>query len=1205
MAITAPKVFRESRQVISRPVSAPRVYEGNATAAAFERGANEIAGKAFSRAAKDAETKGVEFAQAIDPNQIITIDPETGEPVAVGKEAMAGMGNIGSDAYRRVIQSRYQQSIEEEIKNQGRIFAAKYQNPDVFGRNMANYLENMSTNATGYWKGVVQDIGKSYLASATSQLRAAQLRRFASGANKSSKDSVEEAAKVIQAIVSRTGAPGIAEVLDLDARPENDVIVSSYDPPSVGSPDASQATVLTFNDKGTADLVESAKLVSVDAFNAGIFNTKEFIDQDSKIKRAIFNGSMANIIGRLDQDLDVSPEAKTNILDSIQFALGTSSPVSQQDINLFPVEALGYAKEISEIVNASAALGLSPQIEKDLSKLFTDAKSKNNSRAALRKSIDEEAAQVAAASLNEFFEIFSNADNNGRIGLINSSLDVLSAYRKAANNPLHPSHDAVKDIYKNFAENVANVGFGEFTSVFNKTYVIKEDLEPFTALLETASTNPDFLKSAQDLVNEFAEERNLTATQSQRLYASLKSLHKVSSYNEDAFDQIKTDISSYKEVLLDEADPTLRAEVTEDFENALRVSYENVVAFGPEAFKLAKNRALDVSNLNDFISDEDQAEAFSQLAVSISKQMITELVSARGNSNLSPDFIEDVTSVFDGDRSLEDVLVKLEGRPEAEILKDIVTLIEQNVGPNSVQDRFDDLATDFRNKVRFAEDINERNQKITAASNGTLDMTDLSNQNFVERIFYTDPNGNTFNWSGEDFESSMGLPVRKNAAPFTLVDGLKRISDDPESYNVEEFKYLLGNFKTFRYSQNERQRKSGESSINVGLRRALGEETFAILSVYAELVGGAVKEDGTVNEDRVQKYWVSFKQRDNDEPVERWRKKNEVGEGEPIIASWAGSNKARAEQYMTMSGASRNVMNEIAEIAIKSRINTSYEKDRLYELIDRNMSALYDSVNLISVHNLPTGQTYHLPYGESFDAFTQGNGALFLFSAVKDLFNKSSAPDKFFNTSTKKAYRVVGDEAEIVIDGLGKNKITREASLYSEETTTSLYVDYVPEGSDLLPVVRAVINDPNTGNATPVYVDGEKEDEKVLWGFALTPELSAKFTARQAAFEGRPVSSQEYLFDEVEAVSQLYELKPTEPIVSGNDKLNGLTLNELAEMPADQKQALFPARNREINRLIFMLNHPKKRQGGEPQVETESQTLRTRRRRGPAYDQRN
>lgn len=1177
MAITAPKVFRESRQVISRPVSAPRVYEGNATAAAFERGANEIAGKAFSRAAKDAQTKGVEFAQAIDPNQIITIDPETGEPVAVGKEAMAGMGNIGSDAYRRVIQSRYQQSIEEEIKNQGRIFAAKYQNPDVFGRNMANYLENMSANATGYWKGVVQDIGKSYLASATSQLRAAELRRFASGANKSSKDSVEEAAKVIQAIVSRTGAPGIAAVLDLDARSENDVIVSSYDPPSVGSLDASQATVLTFNDKGTADLVESAKLVSVDAFNAGIFNTEEFIVQDNKVKRAIFNGSMANIIGRLDQDLDVSPEAKTNILDSIQFALGTSSPVSQQDINLFPVEALGYAKEISEIVNASAALGLSTQIEKDLSKLFTDAKSKNNSRAALRKSIDEEAAQVAAASLNEFFEIFSNADNNGRIGLINSSLDVLSAYRRAANNPLHSNYDAVKDIYKNFAEGVANVGFGEFTSVFNETYVIKEDLEPFTALLETASTNSNFLKSAQDLVNEFAEERNLTPTQSQKLYASLKSLHKVSSYSEDAFGQIKTDISSYKEVLLDEADPALRAKVNEDFENALRIKFEDV-ASPPEAFRSAKEIALGVSNLNDFISAEDQAKAFSELAVSTSKRMITDLVSTRGNSNLSPDFIEGVTSVFNGKVSLEDVLVKLEGRPEAKILKDIVTLIEQNVEPNSVQARFDDLATDFRNKVRFAEDINERNQKITAAINGTLNMEDESNQNFLEKRFYTDPNGNTFNWSGEDFESSVGLPVIKNAAPFTLVDGLKRISDDPESYNVEEFKYLLGNFKTFRYSQNERQRESGESSINVGLRTALGEGTFAILSVYAELVGGAVKEDGTVNEDRVQKYWESFKQRDNDEPVERWRKQNEVGEGESIIASWAGSDQARYDQYTAMSVASRNVMNEIAEIAIKSRTGTGYEKERLYELIDRNISGLYDSVDLISVHNLPTGQTYNLPYGKSFDSFTKDNSALFLFSAVEDLFNKTSAPDKFFNTSTGKSYIIVGDKEEIVRRSLGKNKIAREKTFdINNTTTTSLYIDYVGEESDLLPVVRAVINDPETGNAIPVYVDGEKEGEKVLWGFALTPELSAKFTARQTTFEQRPISSQEYLANEMQALEQLYNRNPAEPIVNGNDKLNGLTLNKLAEMPADQREALFPTLNREINKLIFGLSKSKKR----------------------------
>lgn len=187
MAISAPRVLVEGTSYRNTNIGVQRVYEGALTAQAIARGADQIAGKAFRFAAEDAQRQGQEMALAVDTSEIIGIDPNTGAPVALNQ--MQGMGRIGSEAYTRVVQSRYAQSIEEEITNQGRILAEQYANnpdgPALFTTAMSEYLSSMSQHATGMWQGIIEDVGTSYINQTRSVMTAREMRaqraRLASG----------------------------------------------------------------------------------------------------------------------------------------------------------------------------------------------------------------------------------------------------------------------------------------------------------------------------------------------------------------------------------------------------------------------------------------------------------------------------------------------------------------------------------------------------------------------------------------------------------------------------------------------------------------------------------------------------------------------------------------------------------------------------------------------------------------------------------------------------------------------------------------------------------------------------------------------------------------------------------------------------------------------------------------------------------------
>lgn len=176
-------VIREKSQFSIQPIGVMRVGDpipgSNGSAKIAEtvvNSANQMADMFFRRGVDLAEKAGAEKAAGVSPTDVILIDPVTGAPKAY--EPPKGMGVVAQDAYQRVIASRFQSSIEDEIKLKATELAIKYDgSTDRYTAAMAEYIGAMSESATGQFKGMIVDIGTSYLNATRGSMMLDQLRK--------------------------------------------------------------------------------------------------------------------------------------------------------------------------------------------------------------------------------------------------------------------------------------------------------------------------------------------------------------------------------------------------------------------------------------------------------------------------------------------------------------------------------------------------------------------------------------------------------------------------------------------------------------------------------------------------------------------------------------------------------------------------------------------------------------------------------------------------------------------------------------------------------------------------------------------------------------------------------------------------------------------------------------------------------------------
>ena len=313
---TPPRILVESPTFQNQRIGIARTYEGNQTADAIVRGADQLAGLAFRAAAENAQTQATEMAQSISQTDVIAIDPNTGAPVALGQ--MGNMGRIGSEAYRRVINTRFQQSIEEEIRNQATVLAGQYEdNPDgvaLYTEAMSDYIASMSQNATGQWRSFIEDAGTSYLNRTRASLTVAQMRASRARLAESAKRSNAEALSAFEGAISNYGPAAFGEAPPTDtSRP-----VSIFNPPS------DTPSVPTERSGVAGQISQSVRVGLSDSVEADIISPVAMDGWSLAQREAALRGMTTYYINQLDM---ANPETVTQ-LSRLRYAIGSGDIVS-------------------------------------------------------------------------------------------------------------------------------------------------------------------------------------------------------------------------------------------------------------------------------------------------------------------------------------------------------------------------------------------------------------------------------------------------------------------------------------------------------------------------------------------------------------------------------------------------------------------------------------------------------------------------------------------------------------------------------------------------------------------------------------------------------------------------------------------------------------------------------------------------------------
>lgn len=188
-------VIREQRQFSIGPIGVARASQGGAiTGEAISRSADQLADIFFKAGAQQAEKRGFEAGASAPLESVMTLDPATGKPEAIN--AAKEFGTISAEAYEKVIRSRYQKSLDDEMRAKGQELAVKYeQNPNgaaLFETAMADYIASMSNVAESEYKGYIQDTGTAYLQATRSNLAANQVRRERAAAAEAQANTISE-----------------------------------------------------------------------------------------------------------------------------------------------------------------------------------------------------------------------------------------------------------------------------------------------------------------------------------------------------------------------------------------------------------------------------------------------------------------------------------------------------------------------------------------------------------------------------------------------------------------------------------------------------------------------------------------------------------------------------------------------------------------------------------------------------------------------------------------------------------------------------------------------------------------------------------------------------------------------------------------------------------------------------------------------------
>jgi hypothetical protein len=241
-------VIRQQRQIFNKPIGVQSFNTGaEQVGLAVSNFANNVGQIAYKEAAKKAEESGVEQAQSA-----VLLDAETGKPTL--PQSPDGMGRIARRAYERVIDRRFVDALDKDVRIKSQEMASKYKDPVQYENMFGNYLTSLSQGADAKFSNVVMESGKYIMAS--------------------TKISLVDAAR------SRARAAASADVARVNSEYEESV----YDMASAGNVEAALAMV---NERGVA---------SQEATDAGLYKAGYSAKVTSGLAATAISGTLETIL---------------------------------------------------------------------------------------------------------------------------------------------------------------------------------------------------------------------------------------------------------------------------------------------------------------------------------------------------------------------------------------------------------------------------------------------------------------------------------------------------------------------------------------------------------------------------------------------------------------------------------------------------------------------------------------------------------------------------------------------------------------------------------------------------------------------------------------------------------------------------------------------------------------------------------------------
>lgn len=139
--------------------------------------ATTVANETAPFASAYAQEKGINVAKSVKRENLVTFD-ENGQPKAFNVPQEFGL--IARDAYLKVVNRRFEETMIEEIETKSIELANKYPSPAKYNGMMGDYLKNMDSASQGRFNEYISNVGSKIMQDTSTKLEiAAQKRRIA------------------------------------------------------------------------------------------------------------------------------------------------------------------------------------------------------------------------------------------------------------------------------------------------------------------------------------------------------------------------------------------------------------------------------------------------------------------------------------------------------------------------------------------------------------------------------------------------------------------------------------------------------------------------------------------------------------------------------------------------------------------------------------------------------------------------------------------------------------------------------------------------------------------------------------------------------------------------------------------------------------------------------------------------------------------